>query len=270
MYPECDVAVYDHKMIHPVNNLPIKLVWEFLTLLLDAMRCSASNAAYLGIRAFFKQLVTQQTNRPNHSQGCLYTTSSTRRATTAAKVQPPSEHQLPLEVYFSEGSPLSPSTRFDWRLRATSRSKGRLVNTAPTDQQRYTTRKGYVKRVAPPYTRTQPGDDYFKEIHAYNERYVYFFFLNSIYVTRTLLQVPSVAGSGAGRGRGRSPRASGDVVARPVVPGGLLSHRAVGVLDGCAPVWTACCVFPVGPGCGVHRASVPVSHVSPALLIIPG
>lgn len=148
-------------------------MWEFSTLLLDAMRCSASNATYLGIRAFFKQLVTRQTNRPGHSRPCLYTTSSTRRAATStAQARPPSEHQLPLEVYFSEGSPLLPSTRFDWRLRATSRSKGRLVNSTPTDQQRYTARKGYVKRVAPPYTRTQPGDDYFEEIHAYNERFL--------------------------------------------------------------------------------------------------
>jgi len=138
------------------------------------MRCSASNATYLGIRDFFKQLVT---HRPSHSRrSCLYTTCSTRLATTPAQVQ--SEHQLPLEVYFSEGSPLSPSTRFDWRLRATSQPKGRLVNPAlRTADQQHTARKGYVKRVAPPYIRTQPGDVYFEEIHAYNERYVHFFFV---------------------------------------------------------------------------------------------
>ena len=123
------------------------------------MRCVVgSNATYLGVRDFFKQLVARQTSRPPTLSACRFASTQ-------------SEHQLPMEVYFSEGSPLSPSVRFDWRLRATSRPKGKLASQAPIQQ--YTAHKGYVKRVAPPYIRTQLGDEYFEEIQAYNARYVH-------------------------------------------------------------------------------------------------
>ncbi|KAL4077685.1 P-loop containing nucleoside triphosphate hydrolase protein [Scleroderma citrinum] len=130
------------------------------------MHCSTGNATYLGVRDFFRQLVARQTpSHPRPSSSCFHTTPSICRP-----AQLPSEHQLPLEVYFSEDSPLSPSTRFDWRLRATSRPKGKITSQLPNQQ--YNAHKGYVKRVAPPCVRTQPGDTYFEQVQAYNERFL--------------------------------------------------------------------------------------------------
>ncbi|KAI6013193.1 P-loop containing nucleoside triphosphate hydrolase protein [Pisolithus microcarpus] len=118
------------------------------------MQSSARNATYLGIRAFFKRLAKQHTSH---------------RAQLSTAVQRQSEHELPLEAYFSEHSPLTPSIRFDWRLRAPSRTNGRLLAQSHQPQG---THKGYVKRVAPPRVRVQPGDAYFEEIQAYEARFL--------------------------------------------------------------------------------------------------
>ncbi|KAG6328408.1 hypothetical protein ID866_10681 [Astraeus odoratus] len=134
------------------------------------MQYPARNATYLGVRDFFKKLA-RQTHRPaghyctahQPAASCFSTIPSTRPSAARGS----SEHELPVEVYFSEGSPLTPSPRFDWRLRAPSRSKRTLARQA--DKKRHAEYKGYAKRLMPPHTLARPGDAYFEEIRAYNK-----------------------------------------------------------------------------------------------------
>ncbi|KAI6118101.1 P-loop containing nucleoside triphosphate hydrolase protein [Pisolithus sp. B1] len=116
------------------------------------MQSSARNATYLGIRAFFKRLAKQH------------------RGQLSTAIQRQSERELPLEAYFSEDFPLTPSIRFDWRLRAPSRTNGQLLG--QTSHQPQGTRKGYVKRIVSPHVRAQLGDAYFEAIQAYEARFV--------------------------------------------------------------------------------------------------
>ncbi|KAF9219331.1 P-loop containing nucleoside triphosphate hydrolase protein [Gyrodon lividus] len=72
-----------------------------------------------------------------------------------------------MEIYFSELSPLSPSTRFDWRLRATSRH----ISTRRPPEKR-DERRVYMKRVVPAYRPVQSGEPLYEEIQAYNDRFL--------------------------------------------------------------------------------------------------
>jgi len=122
------------------------------------------NSTFIGIRNYFRNLSRQYNlpHHPGHPQS--FSSSAASDAATAAH-RKASQYELPTDIYFSENSPLAPSTRFDWRLRATSRyHRGRDL-LWKRDGARV-----YMKRVVPSCTEVQPGEPLYEEIHAYRDR----------------------------------------------------------------------------------------------------
>ncbi|KAF9238389.1 P-loop containing nucleoside triphosphate hydrolase protein [Melanogaster broomeanus] len=128
------------------------------------------HSTFIGIRHYFKNLSRQTNSRVNDEQPYLcrsHLSSSASSHAAAAALQKPSFYELPMEIYFSEQSPLSPSTRFDWRLRATSRYKGTLDPPYKQDGRRV-----YMKRTVPTDRQLQPDEPFYEEIQAYNNRFL--------------------------------------------------------------------------------------------------
>ncbi|KAF8553618.1 P-loop containing nucleoside triphosphate hydrolase protein [Imleria badia] len=128
------------------------------------------NSTFIGIRNYFKSLSTQAKptaydSRPGPSRTQSFSSSATSHA--AAARPKPSQYELPTDVYFSENSPLAPSTRFDWRLRATSRNHRRPDSLGKRDSA-----QGYTKRVLPSSIEVQPGEPLHEEIQAYCDRFL--------------------------------------------------------------------------------------------------
>lgn len=131
------------------------------------------NSTFIGIRNYFKSLSRQakptvydSRPRPRHTRS--FSPSTTSHA--AAARPKPSQYELPTDAYFSENSPLAPATRFDWRLRATSRNHRRHDSLGKRDSAQV-----YMKRVLPSCTEVQPGEPLYEEIQAYRDRFVHFF-----------------------------------------------------------------------------------------------
>lgn len=127
------------------------------------------NSTFIGIRNYFRSLSSQAKptvydSRPPSRRAQSFSSSATSHATAAAHCKP-SQYELPTDVYFSENSPLAPSTRFDWRLRATSRHNHRNDSLGKRDGAR-----AYMKRVVPSCTEVQPGESLYEEIQNYRER----------------------------------------------------------------------------------------------------
>ncbi|KAH7882136.1 P-loop containing nucleoside triphosphate hydrolase protein [Phlebopus sp. FC_14] len=133
------------------------------------MAHSPRTSTFIGIRNFFKNLARQTDSSPKCLQRRIGHSlfSTTASASAGAATQKPSQHELPLDEYFSEYSPLAPSTRFDWRLRAPSRFNG--TQCSPQKREGGSV---YVKRIAPPYIQVRPGEPYYDEIQAYNNRFL--------------------------------------------------------------------------------------------------
>ena len=127
------------------------------------------NSTFIGIRNYFRSLSRQAKStvydsRPRPPRAQSFASSATSRATTAAH-RKPSQYELPTDVYFSENSPLDPSTRFDWRLRATSRHHHRNDSLGKREGAR-----AYMKRVVPSCTEVRPGEPLYEEIQTYRDR----------------------------------------------------------------------------------------------------
>lgn len=131
---------------------------------------SHRNSTFIGIRNYFKSLSRQPAYEPcpRPRRARHFSSSPTSHAAAAARYKP-SQYQLPTDVYFSENSPLAPSTRFDWRLRATSRYHHRHDSLAMRDGARV-----YMKRIIPSCTQAQPGMPLHEEIQAYHDQSVFF------------------------------------------------------------------------------------------------
>lgn len=134
--------------------------------------CPLANAAhrdatFIGIRNYFKNLSghSAHESRPHAHH---FSSSTTSHAAFAAQ-RKPSQYELPTDVYFSEHSPLAPSTRFDWRLRTTSRYRRKHVSLGKRDGAAV-----YMKRVVPSYTQVQPGEPLHEEIQAYHDQSAHF------------------------------------------------------------------------------------------------
>ncbi|KAG6370711.1 P-loop containing nucleoside triphosphate hydrolase protein [Boletus reticuloceps] len=131
------------------------------------------NSTFIGIRNYFRSLSRQakptvydSRPRPHCAQGL-----SSSATSCAAAVRPKSsQYELPTDVYFSENSPLAPSTRFDWRLRATSRCHPRHDSLGKRDGV-----QAYMKRVIPSCIEVQPSEPLYEEIQAYRDQCVRFF-----------------------------------------------------------------------------------------------
>ncbi|KIJ60439.1 hypothetical protein HYDPIDRAFT_98653 [Hydnomerulius pinastri MD-312] len=129
---------------------------------------SPRNSTFIGIRDYFKKLSRQPGSLASDRQPhCSRFSTSPSSHGAAATLQKPSHYELPLDRFFSEHSPLAPSTRFDWRLRAPSRCKG-----VPELPEKVEGRRVYIKRVAPPSNEVQPGEPFYDEIQAYNDRFL--------------------------------------------------------------------------------------------------
>lgn len=163
-----------------------------------------------------------------------------------------SEYECPMDVYLSEGSPLGPCTRFDWRLRAPSQPKGNLVSQDTPQRSEH-----YVKRVAPPYIPAQPRSPYFDKIQAYSKQFVPLLTPSTGSETG-YSQVSTSPRCGTGRRGSRASETPRDLVSSSIARRRLLPHRVVCFLDGCFSVWTSCSLFSTGAGYNLSRASVPV------------
>ncbi|KIK92239.1 hypothetical protein PAXRUDRAFT_830143 [Paxillus rubicundulus Ve08.2h10] len=131
---------------------------------------SHRNSTFIGIRDYFKNLSRSTNPGGNDRQPYLcrsHLSFSVSSHAGAAALQKPSIYELPMEVYFSEHSPLSPSIRSDWKLRATSRY---VCTQKPLEKS--DGRKVYMKRVVPAYRQAQAGEPLYEEIRAYSERFL--------------------------------------------------------------------------------------------------
>ena len=123
---------------------------------------------FIGIRNYFKSLSRQAKPTaydPPLPPRRVHDFSSSAASHGAAARLKPSQYELPTDVYFSEDSPLAPSTRFDWRLRATSRSYRNNSSLGKRDSARV-----YMKRVVPSCTEVQLGEPLYEEIQAYRDQ----------------------------------------------------------------------------------------------------
>lgn len=125
----------------------------------SVVNVSQRNSTFIGIRNYFKRLSRQTEPRSRH-----FSSSVTTHAATAAHSKP-FQYELPTDVYFSENSPLAPSARFDWRLRATSRRCNKNESL-----QKQGGPRAYAKRIVPPYAQVQPGNPLCEEIQAYHDQ----------------------------------------------------------------------------------------------------
>jgi hypothetical protein len=81
-------------------------------------------------------------------------------------------------VRLSSSPSASDNARVDWRLRATSRVKLRkkVNDTVITSGDSGDSgKKRHIRRIQPPMAQVQPGEPFYEEIQAYQERYVYLF-----------------------------------------------------------------------------------------------
>lgn len=138
------------------------------------------NSTFIGIRNYFESLSRQAkpTADDLRSRSCRAQSFSSSATSHAAAARPkPSQYELPTDVFFSENSPLAPSTRFDWRLRATSRSNHRHDSPEKRGGARV-----YMKRVVPSCTEVQPGEPLYEDIQAYRDQWVPCFIIHTVSV----------------------------------------------------------------------------------------
>lgn len=138
-------------------------------------------SSYIGIREFFlsSSLRVQgnhgsfRSNRPRFSAPA----HTSLAFSTTAKVTP--NHFGAMENdWLQERDALAstfnpnhtPTPRFDWRMRAASRTRKDLT-LAGEDVAKHDPSRRYLRRVAPPQINVQPGQPFYEEINAYSQRY---------------------------------------------------------------------------------------------------
>ncbi|KAG0707217.1 P-loop containing nucleoside triphosphate hydrolase protein [Suillus ampliporus] len=127
---------------------------------------SAKNLSFLGIQNYFTGLERHVQKRDKNLGGirrAQFSFLCPSQSSAQVLLQKPKGWDIPAEDYYSgSSSPLPPSQRSDWRLRATSR-------TNRTQHQRH---GRYIKRVNPPQIELQQGEPFYEEIQAYNKHFL--------------------------------------------------------------------------------------------------
>jgi len=153
----------------------------------DLKALASRRSSYLAIRKFFINTLVHHREPPNFSPlsqrshlSCtsqnIHRPSGTRsdiqvRHLTIAQQKWPQRGDVGASTLAD-----APTPRYDWRMRATSRTSGANIM-AGEDRETHDLRRRVMKRIPPPQINVGIGEPFYEEINAYSNRHVASLFL---------------------------------------------------------------------------------------------